>query len=269
MIPGSYHNGFAPRDGAPLYPQLWAGCTGAWCPSLGPTGAVLRDWSGKARHGTLENMTLDTAWSRSHTGKGGGSGALLFDGTDDDVNVGPILTAITGGLSLWINATSLSSDDRPISDTGGYFYLEESTAGNLRFVIFDGGAKNTPTAPIVADRWYHVVCVWGDAGFIRLYVDGVLIGSTAAGAIQIVTNPIQIGGVHTAQFRWRGYIDDIMWFNYVPPLPVISLLYSGGAGRGIAYTMREQNYYRSAARVPSGATMTGGMYVNQTGGMVA
>ena len=74
ILPASYSNGFAPRDGQPLYPELWRGCVGAWCPSLGPTGLTLRDWSGFGNHGTLTNMDPGTDWVLS-----GGRYALDFD----------------------------------------------------------------------------------------------------------------------------------------------------------------------------------------------
>jgi hypothetical protein len=80
ILPGSYANGFAPRDGQPLYPELWRGCVGAWNPGLGPTGLTLRDWSGYGNHGTLTNMTAGAAWTiraQSH--------AITFDGLSNQV----------------------------------------------------------------------------------------------------------------------------------------------------------------------------------------
>ena len=51
----SYHTGFAPRDGAPLYPSLQQGRIGSWGPSLGNTGAQLQDHSGRTNNGVLVN----------------------------------------------------------------------------------------------------------------------------------------------------------------------------------------------------------------------
>ena len=42
ILPASYANGFAPRDGQPLYPGLWRGCAGAWNPGLGVVGPTVR-----------------------------------------------------------------------------------------------------------------------------------------------------------------------------------------------------------------------------------
>jgi len=62
ILPGTYQNGFAPRDGEPLFPELWDGCVGAWNPGLGPSGLTLRDWSPYKNHGTLTNMDAGTDW---------------------------------------------------------------------------------------------------------------------------------------------------------------------------------------------------------------
>ena len=103
ILPGSYANGFAPRDGQPLYPELWRGCVGAWNPGLGPTGLTLRDWSGFGNHGTLTNMELDTDWTPSQ-----GKWSLALDGTNESVlcGGGTFFQLQTLTLSSWCSSTS-------------------------------------------------------------------------------------------------------------------------------------------------------------------
>ncbi len=91
-IEPSYKSGYAPRDGEPLYPNLHKGLVGAWCPSLGVTGGVLRDVSGRNNHGTLTNMNPATDWVLS-----GGQYALDFDGVDDYI---PLSRNVFSGLSV-------------------------------------------------------------------------------------------------------------------------------------------------------------------------
>ena len=74
-IRGSYASGFAPRDFRPKYPSLWEGRVFSADPALGPSGAILRDWSGKHNDVALTNFTLTNAWALK-----GGRYALIGDG---------------------------------------------------------------------------------------------------------------------------------------------------------------------------------------------
>lgn len=66
---------------------------------------------------------------------------------------------------------------------GGYsIYLSEDKIGLMAHI---GGGYKTARAPIVANRWYHVVGTW-DGSEIKLYVDGVLAATTpATGALTL------------------------------------------------------------------------------------
>jgi hypothetical protein len=84
-LPGSYQQGFAPRDFEPRFPELWRGCVFASAPLLGPTGGVVREWSGLQNHGTLTNMSTNDDWVVKQ-----GLAALDFDGANDYVSYGTI-----------------------------------------------------------------------------------------------------------------------------------------------------------------------------------
>jgi len=102
ILPASYANGFAPRDGQPLYPSLWRGCVGAWNPGLGPSGLTLRDWSGFGDHGTLTNMDAGSDWIVNS-----GRYALDFDGTNDHtVHSTSIKLSGAFTVSWWENITT-------------------------------------------------------------------------------------------------------------------------------------------------------------------
>jgi hypothetical protein len=100
ILRASYSNGFAPRDGQPLYPELWRGCVGAWSPGLGPSGLVLRDQSGYGNHGTLTSMDPGTDWTTTL-----GRYSLDFDGVNDVVDCGTppgINGATYASYSVWL-----------------------------------------------------------------------------------------------------------------------------------------------------------------------
>jgi len=78
-----------------LYPQLWKGCVGAWCPSLGVTGNTLFDHSGFGNHGTLTNGPM---WDVSE-----GRYANGFDGVNDWIDLGNLLIGSADfTVTVWI-----------------------------------------------------------------------------------------------------------------------------------------------------------------------
>ena len=123
LLPGTYANGFAPRDGRPLYPELWKGCVGAWNPGLGVSGLTLRDNSGFKNNGTLTN---GPTWAVNQ-----GRYAMSFDGTNDYVDYGTgvnIYGLSQFSCSYWVYLASniqtyvLSRHDENVSPiTGDYF----------------------------------------------------------------------------------------------------------------------------------------------------
>jgi len=78
----SYKSGYAQSAGESAHPNLWDGLVGAWMPSLGVTGGILRDVSENENHGTLTNMDPATDWVTTSKGL-----ALDFDGVNHLVEV--------------------------------------------------------------------------------------------------------------------------------------------------------------------------------------
>lgn len=184
--PGSYTNGFAPRDGQPLYPELWRGCVGAWASCLGPTGVTLRDWSGRASHGTLVNMDPGTDWLIQS-----GRYALDFDGSNDYADLGLILgTRSQFTLSVWFQKTGstraylLGRNTSGAGSQGVGFELYETVA----YINYYGSNALTDYAQF---NWnltgYHHWCLVFDgsqttnATKVKVYVDGVPQTLTFAG----------------------------------------------------------------------------------------
>lgn len=167
----SYYEGFAPRDFQPAWPSLWDRCQGAWCPSLGPTGLTLRDWSGWGRHGTLQNMNPATDWKVS-----GGKYALETDGTDGYIICpAPMTTGFAWSLSFWFSSSNVNTT--PPGDgvmqwanalsSGSPFFL---LTGDSRLLI--DNAYQTNFQYFTADRWYHL-SLSRFGGIWTVYLDGV------------------------------------------------------------------------------------------------
>ena len=199
ILPGSYANGFAPRDGQPLYPELWRGCVGAWAPCLGPTGLTLRDWSGRSNHGDLTNMTPASDWVTN-----GGMYALDFDGTDDWVDFGTGTDLSIGSVrSVFFSITPRSASSGHLLSmwdlAGGVnqrTFIHEFSAGTIRqYWSPDGSADGTiiSSGTLTVGRKYTVASVYRD-GVRELWIQGIRVASISQASIYT--------GATTSRLSW-------------------------------------------------------------------
>jgi hypothetical protein len=198
------------------YPGLWRGCVGAWNPGLGPTGLTLRDWSGRANHGTLTNSPT---WAIET-----GSYSLQFPSTTDHVNCGS--NVLTGGdctVLAWVGSSSSWSPN------------------NFNAVFFSKGTLNGDSLSTVALYWnqslgwsffvlnpsntFAVVrsaftpvagasyCVAGvcRGSQIELWVNGRLLNTAAAtGGVKESTHTSYIGYEPVTNAGHNGWIKEVM-----------------------------------------------------------
>jgi len=248
ILPASYANGFAPRDGQPLYPELWRGCVGAWAPCLGPTGLTLRDWSGRANHGTLTNMDAAGDWVPSS-----GRYALDFDGTNDHVVVSASsLFATSGGtnwsVSGWALIRSAAAAQvvvcRGLNGSSQRDYMIYYAEANTRFELQNSNGATFPTinsgtGTVAKNTWYHVAGTCNLAGTAILYLNGIQ-RSTGTLLTIVPTNnsrSVTFGAAldsPTTQYYADAQLDDLRVYNRVLSAFEIQLLASR---RGIAYEM--------------------------------
>lgn len=252
---GSYANGFSPRDGQPLYPELWRGCVGAWAPCLGPTGVTLRDWSGFGNHGTLTNMDAGSDWLPS-----AGRYALDFDGVNDHVVLptSPSLN-LSGDMSAfaWIfpRTVSLQSFGRGIVSSfnsaavlSQFSFEINRTAAKLTVLANGGSIALTSTQSLVANTWYHVGFTRSSSTgsrVVSIYINGKLDSSASGVAAPEAQQVISIG----RQGAWTnpsfdGMIDSVMLHNRVLTAAEIAILASR---RGIAYDLAPRKRTRTFA----------------------
>lgn len=265
ILPASYSNGFAPRDGSPLYPSLWRGCVGAWAPCLGPSGLTLRDWSGFGNHGTLTSMTA-AAWTPS-----GGRYGLLFDGVDDYVPVSTSRfpsgnSALT--FSLWFNPASIGTA-RPLigygrNGTGTWVIVYVDSGGRVVMEFGNGSGSVVGTTVLVVGRWYHIAAIY-DRSQTRIAINGITESSTAYSSANIDVNrdtdsqPIGGIGSYFTQFATQvdnglaterytsasGSLDDVRIYNRALSANEIRLL---ATRPGIAYEIAPRRRSSSAVQ---------------------
>ncbi len=244
ILPASYSNGFAPRDGQPLYPELWRGCVGAWAPCLGPSGLTLRDWSGRGNHGAMTNMDAAGDWVPS-----GGRYALDFDGTNDRIAYAYSAAHETTSGAGW----SVGGWANPRSVTAGtHTLINRNRAGSSArdYILYTGDAArwsiqnsdtvNFPTlnaGVATANVWQHVFATCSVSGAAVLYVNGISVGTTTL-RTNITSSPqlLNVGATVEAvtQYFFNGQLDDIRVYNRPLSGNEVRLL---ATRRGIAYEL--------------------------------
>jgi hypothetical protein len=189
ILPASYDNGFAPRDGSPLYPELWRGCVGAWNFGLGPSGLTLRDWSGFGNHGTLMSGTVvSPAFGRY---------SAVFDGIDDIVNLGASRISGSGPRSVTVhgrfNTIASGGVNRIIYSSGNvgsvgrqFEFGQSGISGNW---YFQGYSANFTTS-VLGDTLPHAHTLTYDGSIVRWYLDGAIMH--ASGSLSLNTD----GSIH-------------------------------------------------------------------------
>jgi hypothetical protein len=171
ILPGSYANGFAPRDGQPLYPELWRGCVGAWNPGLGPTGLTLLDWAANQTHGTLTN---GPTWTIS-TGKLG----VSADGVDDHIAITRLsVLDAPYTVSAWITVRTLNASNNTtfFQTASQEFGFNSVPGGGFLWTRRSGSYNPIATGPSVTAFLgipVHVCVTMTAAKTVAYYVKGV------------------------------------------------------------------------------------------------
>jgi type II secretory pathway pseudopilin PulG len=184
------------------------GVVGCW--KLDETsGTTAVDSSGNGNNGALVNMTSPGCWVAGQIG-----GALVFDGSDDYVDLGTDSSLNFGDsepftIAAWIKTTDeygLIVSFRNSEDDGSDIDFAVGNEGGdgdhpgkaMILVRQDGGGEwaSVISGPSVNDgQWHHVAAVRGSGSTIELFVDGVSqgtsSGSESGGAI--TTNVRAIG----------------------------------------------------------------------------
>ena len=253
MLPASYHTGFAPRDGYPMYPELWRGCVGAWAPCLGPTGLTLRDWGGRQNHGTLTNMVPGDDWVVS-----GGRYALDFDGVNDVVEAARLDLSSTGTLAAWIKrSTTAASIIAKQSTTLYQWDFTLYVFGSKLRLYGDSLSPNSfVTSPAdLPSEWCHVAGVKTNSA-LSLFVNGVLVASATATSSFQQRNFSTYFGYDFLDPATRGsvQIDDARIYNRDLNQAELRLL---ATRRGIAYEMYRPTYYKPPVSARRRKILTG------------
>lgn len=187
------------------------------------SGTVAHDTSFHGNTGTLQGTGL--AWSAGRFGK-----SLTFNGTSGDVNVpndSTLEPASQITVSAWVKANGSPGNFDYIVDKGATGCLTASyglytgPSGGLIFYVSNDGLVgiHSPDAGtgIWDNKWHSVVGTY-DGSTVRLYVDGIEVGSGTPDTGNIAyglstSNDLQIGAYEGCSLPFNGSIDQVRVFN--------------------------------------------------------
>lgn len=135
--------------------------------SYSGTGTTWTDLTGNGYSGTLANGV-------GYSSLNGGS--LSFDGTDDIVNLIPVVTTNTFTLNMWIYPI-------PNSDPYGTLFAQTSSAGifylnsSKKITYYITPTDRVTTAALTENQWNNVVVI-NNGGNVSFYINNALDAST-------------------------------------------------------------------------------------------
>lgn len=197
-------------------------------PASGETAGLVAAYSFDEASGALAG---DSSFTHSHTGTiknatwaaaGRFDSALSFNGTNALVTISDAadLDLSTGmTLEAWVNPAALSGwrtavlKEKP-SGLAYALYAHDDVPRPASYInIGNAYSEASGTAGLALNTWSHLAATY-DGGILRLYLNGVQIGSQAAsGAITASTLPLQIGGNAVWGEYFTGLIDEVRVYN--------------------------------------------------------
>ncbi|WP_421891879.1 LamG-like jellyroll fold domain-containing protein [Marinoscillum sp.] len=145
--------------------------------------------------------------------------ALDFDGTDDYVDLGTAFNPLFNGTNTitvesWVYLNTSQTTHTIVSNygAGNQFFLRVDS-GKPVFWIDSGGLANASGATTLAtNTWIHLAGTW-DGTTLKVYVDGVLDGSTAkTGTFANASGTVRLSS-HFSNEHLNGALDDVRVWN--------------------------------------------------------
>ena len=186
------------------------------------------DVSGNGNDGVVNGATL-TADRFGNVGS-----AYSFDGIDDIVDIGAVLTDPANlTIAAWISRGGLgisSWQDIVAGTCGSPLFALNPQPNHLTF----GGQCNDPMpmsfdTAVIQDTDWHFVAATYEGNSVEMYRDGELMNSSPQTGDFNTSVPLGIGGaflVETHPEYFNGSIDDIYFYNRALSPTEVSTLYS-------------------------------------------
>ena len=152
-------------------------------------------------------------------------GAVKCNGTSSVIAYSSMPNGLAGNISMsgWINPLYIGGNGQIFSN--GKVILYTNSAGYLSFTRNGSTYLNSSASSITVNNWYHFVITSDNAGATKIYINGVLSSSGAAGTPSAATT-YYVGRATTAANYFNGAIDDLRFYNRELLPEEITLMYN-------------------------------------------
>lgn len=181
------------------------------------SGVTWRDISGNRNDGTLTNgPTFNSA----------NGGSIVFDGVDDNVQLGNASKFIGGSqssitINVWLK-TNVVETYKKIFFTGTagtqaisgiYFSIGPSPYQTYIGIITTNGTQSAIYATSISTTQYSNLCGTYDGSNIRLYLNGIQVAIQAQTGNIINTGIARISGYDNNSETWNGNLSSVQIYN--------------------------------------------------------
>lgn len=203
----------------------------AYYPMDTGSGSTLYD-KALNNNGTINGAT----WNG--TGKVG-SDSLKFDGTDDYIDLNPLLKEKSSfTIASWIYKDSEGNWSVINSNTGTSsgslsHSLRINTNDKIDFAINDGSnfVNVQGSSTLSKSEWHHILGLYKKSeGNLKIYYDGDQDGKTSTTITPQRSPKCSIGRSPKDGRHFHGKIDDLRFYNRALSTPEIKALYNSGNG---------------------------------------
>ncbi|GIV45044.1 MAG: hypothetical protein KatS3mg035_2167 [Bacteroidia bacterium] len=224
------------------YPELWDGCIGAWCPSLGPSGTTIPDMTIYRRDMVISGgATADNTWSFQR-----GGSSLFFNPNQSHRFVASFPSVLdlydSVGLSVWIwkEGTNGSQFAVLANNNNVTQFIQVHTSLGIAIRNF-AGSMGYGSTPMPSGRWVHIFFDWNPTNY-KFFFDGKLIQTVICPSRPYYLNNISFGAIlrNGSADSAHGHVDDLRVYNRKLSIDEIRLL---SQFRGISYVRRRRRYY--------------------------
>lgn len=205
------------------------------------SGQTAKDTSGSGNNGVIGALTSidssDPVYTTGRIGK-----ALKFDGVDDYVISKNANLSFTDAITIeaWVKPTVTDTYMGIVSRTDlnnhfGDFDIHLSNNGQVRFILNDDSPTNRlDSSALVAGQWSHIAVTYSNSsGYKKIYINGIENNSASfSGNINANYSNVLIGLYFSAQYPFRGNIDEVKIYNYARSAAQVAWDYNKGGPVG-------------------------------------